>query len=269
MTQQYALYSPADQHIWNVLYERQGYMLPGRASPAFLQGLQHIGLSAERIPEFDALTAQLMQRTGFSLVAVPGIVPDREFFELLLLRQFPATTWLRTEAQLNYIEEPDMFHDVFGHVPLLANEAYANFLEGLGQLGMQHHDNPLIVELLSRIYWYTVEFGLIQEELGLRIYGAGILSSVTETSYSLGEVPKRLPFDVQTVLATPYRKDSLQTSYFVIHSYQQLYACLPELEDVLGRVAQLQAEQWLTESESEGSLALQAAIAMSTMSTVG
>ena len=161
---------------------------------------------------------------------MPGIVDDRTFFELLATRCFPATTWLRTPAQLDYLEEPDMFHDVFAHVPLLTDAFFADFLQAVGILALRHLHDPYAIELLSRLYWFTVEFGLITEGGSLRIYGAGILSSAGETQFCLGDGPIRRPFNVADILATPYVKDRMQDVYFIIDSYEQLVASVPALE---------------------------------------
>jgi phenylalanine-4-hydroxylase len=149
-------------------------------------------------------------------------------------QEFPATTWLRKMSQLEYLEEPDMFHDVFGHIPLLSNPSFAKFLEELAKISLKHIDNEWAIELVSRLYWYTVEFGLIEEEGALKVYGAGILSSSGETQYSIdSDIPKRLPYDIQTIFDTPYIKDKYQEQYFVIDSYEQLYTSIPEIEKLL------------------------------------
>lgn len=235
MKQQYENYTEEDFLVWKTLFERQMNILPHAASKAFLEGLPRVNFSADRIPEFEETDACLAQQTGWTLAAVPGIVEDDLFFQLMAQKRFPATTWLRKMAQLDYLEEPDMFHDVFAHVPLLTNQSFVDFLAALSQLGLVYSGNPWAIELLSRIYWFTVEFGLIREAEGLRIYGAGILSSFGETTYSLGEQPQHLPFDVVAILQTPYRKDTFQTVYFVIDSYEQLYESLPLIRTELAR----------------------------------
>jgi phenylalanine-4-hydroxylase len=242
MNQLYDRYTPDDFKVWQALFERQQFLLPGKASQVYLQSVQTVGFKATEIPRFDEVNEILRKRTGFSLYAVPGIVPDMEFFELLMQRKFPATTWLRKPHQLDYIEEPDMFHDVFGHVPLLAVPAFADFLEGLATIAHPHAHNPLIVELVARLYWFTVEFGLLQEEEGLRIYGAGILSSVGETAFCLGPVPQRIPFDVQRIMATAFHKDRFQDKYYVINDFEQLFGSLPEIDRVINAVVQVRQE---------------------------
>ena len=237
MQQEYNLYKPEDFAVWSLLFSRQMENLSTMADPAFLSGLERIHFTAERIPDFKVVNSALENITGWHVQAVPGIVPDAYFFELLSQKRFPATTWLRTMAQLDYLEEPDMFHDVFGHIPLLTDTDYCNFLHGLSLLALQHLSNPYAVELLSRVYWYTIEFGLIDSGEGPRIYGAGILSSKGETPYSLSkEVPKK-PFSVPEIMRTGYIKEKFQEVYFVIADYAQLYGSLPliaaELESML------------------------------------
>ena len=242
MDQDYAAYTADDQWVWRALFERQMQVLPTVASRRFLEGLPRVDFQAAKIPDFAEVNPLLAQATGWSLVAVPGIVDDRTFFELLAARRFPATTWLRTPAQLDYLEEPDMFHDVFAHVPLLTDRFFADFLQAMGTLALRHLHNAYAVELLSRLYWFTVEFGLINEDGRLRIYGAGILSSAGETKFCLSDEPARRPFDVADILATPYVKDRMQDVYFFIDSYEQLAACVPALEAELLRLLAAQSE---------------------------
>ena len=237
-------YSDTDRQVWATLFSRQGHILPGRASAAFAEGLRQVGLSEAAIPQLAALTERFDSLTGWTFVPVSGIVDDRLFFELLAQRRFPITTWLRSPEQLDYLEQPDFFHDCYGHVPLLANDAFSDYLQGMAEAFVPYLHRPAMVELLTRLYWFTVEFGLIHEqgeaELGeLRIYGAGILSSVGETAYSLGEVPEWRAFDLQRVMATPFRKDTYQDVYYVVSSYEALYGSLAELRSLLPRLARV------------------------------
>lgn len=225
--QVYDRYTEEDQKVWKILFERQIGNIPGAATMEYLKGMERINYTGDRIPDFNETNKILKNLTGWEITAVPGIVDDSLFFSLMAGKRFPATTWLRTMAQLDYLEEPDMFHDVFAHVPLLTNQPFVDFLQGLSQIGARFVHNPEAIHALSRIYWYTVEFGLIRENRVLRIYGAGILSSAGETIYSLGSEPEHLDYDVDKVLNTPYRKDAYQTQYFVIDSYEDLYASLP------------------------------------------
>lgn len=236
MQQIYANYKEEDFQVWKVLFERQQQNLPDAASQAYLEGLKKINFTADRIPDFTEVNRLLYDITGWQLVVVPGIVPDYTFFELMSNRRFPATTWLRKMKELDYLEEPDMFHDVFAHVPLLTNQAFVDFLEELSNIGLEYHNNPYAIDILSRVYWYTVEFGLIQEPVGTRIYGAGILSSAGETKFCLSEEPPHYPFSVQGIADTGYTKSVFQDRYFVINSYEQLYESIPEVKEILAEM---------------------------------
>ncbi|WP_421869865.1 phenylalanine 4-monooxygenase [Marinoscillum sp.] len=238
MKQIYGNYTKEDFEVWQLLYKRQMGNLPTAASTAYLEGLDHVNFVEEAIPKFEETNDILQVQTGWRLAVVPGIVPDYTFFELMSNKRFPATTWLRKMKELDYLEEPDMFHDVFAHVPLLANQSFVDFLEELSNIGLQYVGNDYAIEILSRVYWFTVEFGLIQEEQGLRIYGAGILSSAGETKFCLSEKPPKHPFDVQTIANTSYRKDVFQDRYFVIDSYEQLYESIPEVKAVLAEMVE-------------------------------
>ena len=215
---------PAEEHAtWKTLFERQSRLLPGRACDAFLEGLQALSMAADRIPDFEQLSEVLMRRTGWQVVAVPGLVPDDVFFEHLANRRFPAGQFIRQAHQLDYLQEPDVFHDVFGHVPMLMHPVMADFMQAYGQGGLRAKAQG-VLEQLARVYWYTVEFGLVQQSDGLRIYGAGIVSSATESVFALEDAsPHRVRFDLERVLRTQYRIDDFQESYFV----------LPDLADLL------------------------------------
>jgi phenylalanine-4-hydroxylase len=233
MRQEYEKYTAEDHQVWKILFERQMKNLPGVATEEYIRGIDRVKFVADRIPNFEEVNQLLEPMTGWRLHVVPGLIPNREFFELMANRNFCATTWLRKMSQLDYLEEPDMFHDVFGHVPLLTNQPLCNFLEDLSRIALRFVENEHVIELISRIYWFTVEFGLIQEEGRLKIYGAGILSSVGETKYCLGDVPLRVPYNVRDVLDTPYIKEKFQEKYFVIDSYEQLYGSVGEIESLL------------------------------------
>jgi phenylalanine-4-hydroxylase len=218
----------AEEHrVWDLLFARQEAQLAGRVVRAFEEGLDVLHLSRPGIPELSELNDRLSARTGWSVVAVPGLVPDDIFFGHLANRRFPAGNFIRSASQLDYLEEPDVFHDVFGHVPMLADPQVADFMQALGQAGLAALDKGN-VHRLSRLYWYTVEFGLAREDGALKIYGAGIASSFQESAYSLqSDVPERLPFNLHRVLRTRYRSDALQRCYFVVDSF----------EDLLGQIA--------------------------------
>ncbi len=236
MKQIYENYKDEDFKVWQILFDRQMENLPSAASRAYLDGLGNIGFTRDKIPNFEETNEKLFAITGWKLVVVPGIVPDYTFFELMSNRHFPATTWLRKMRELDYLEEPDMFHDVFAHVPLLTNQAFVDFLEALSKIGLQYHDNPYAIDILSRVYWYTVEFGLIAEPVGKRIYGAGILSSAGETKFCLSSEPPHYPFKVREIAETGYSKNVFQDKYFVIDSYEQLYESIPEVKEVLAEM---------------------------------
>lgn len=233
--QDYSRYTDEDRLVWQLLFDRQMAQLPGLASSAYMEGIEKVGFRRDRIPHFDEVNEALARHTGWQIVVVPGLIDNKPFFELLLDKKFPATTWFRKLAELDYLEQPDMFHDVFGHVPLLTNPDFCNFLSGLSNIALEYIENEWAIELISRLYWYTVEFGLIRDEAeGLRIYGAGILSSSGESVYSLhSDKPRRIPFNVEQIINTPYIKDKFQEQYFVINSYRQLYDSLPEVARVI------------------------------------
>jgi phenylalanine-4-hydroxylase len=211
-----------DHWVWDTLFARQQTLLHGRAVEDFQQGLDVLHLSRPGVPNFDELNEKLDVRTGWTVVAVPGLVPDDVFFRHLSNRRFPAGNFIRSPKQLDYLEEPDVFHDVFGHVPLLAQPAVADFMQALGGLGLAALDKGAL-HRVARLYWYTVEFGLAREKGALKIYGAGILSSFGESHYSLESAkPHRADFDLRRVLRTRYRTDSFQQGYFVIDRFEDV-----------------------------------------------
>lgn len=213
----------ADEHAnWDNLFARQSAMLPGRAADAFMRGIDVLKLSRPGIPDYRELNARLVAATGWQIVAVPGLVPDDVFFDHLANRRFPAGNFIRTPEQLDYLQEPDVFHDVFGHVPMLADPVFADYMMAYGKGGLRSRGFGAL-DHLARLYWYTVEFGLIQQPDGLRIYGAGILSSYAESIFALDDPsPNRIAFDLLRVMRTRYRIDDYQQSYFVISSIDQL-----------------------------------------------
>jgi phenylalanine-4-hydroxylase len=231
----------ADEHArWRTLFRRQAAQLPGRAAPEFLDGLGVLGVAGGGIPDFGHLSEILMRRTGWQVVAVPGLVPDDVFFAHLAARRFPATRFIRPAERLDYVQEPDVFHDVFGHVPLLAHPVFADFMALYGRQGLAAAARGRLAEL-ARLYWYTVEFGLIRTPEGLRIYGSGIVSSQGEVPYSLEDRrPRRIAFTPERVLRTRYRIDAYQEVYFVIDDYRALFAALDrDLGAILDGIARL------------------------------
>jgi phenylalanine-4-hydroxylase len=242
--QDWAHFTAEDHRVWDLLFARQQARLAGRAVRAFEEGLDLLRLAHPGIPDFDELNARLFPRTGWTVVAVPGLVPDEVFFRHLSRRQFPAGNFIRSAAQLDYLEEPDVFHDVFGHVPMLAQPRVADVLEALGHQGLAALGSGHLA-LLSRLYWYTIEFGLAREDGTLKIYGAGLASSFGEAGFSLGHpAPWRRPFDLDEVLRTPYRSDAFQRGYFVIDGFDGLLETLANADlsrayadaDALGEV---------------------------------
>jgi phenylalanine-4-hydroxylase len=215
-------YTPEEHATWDTLFARQSQLLPGRASDAYLRGLDVLKLSKPGIPDFAELSERLMKLTGWQVVAVPGLVPDDVFFDHMANRRFVAGNFIRRPDQLDYLQEPDVFHDVFGHVPMLADPVFADYLEAYGR-GGQRALGLDALKYLGRLYWYTVEFGLIQEGDDLRIYGSGIVSSFAESRFALDDPsPNRLGFDIARVMRTEYRIDDFQQNYFVIPSFDEL-----------------------------------------------
>jgi len=220
--QDWAAYTPAQHELWRRLYQRQAKLIPGRACDVFIDSLARLEI-ADGIPDFERSSELLQRATGWRLVAVPGLVPEQVFFEHLAHRRFPVTVWLREPEEFDYIVEPDVFHDFFGHVPLLFNPIFADHMQEYGKGGLKAMGLDGLT-MLARLYWYTIEFGLIKSPQGLRAYGAGILSSGGEIDYCLSSPkPRRLPFDVERVMRTLYKIDSYQETYFVIDDFQQLF----------------------------------------------
>jgi phenylalanine-4-hydroxylase len=216
-------YTAEEDGTWNILFERMSEIVKDRACEEQLEGLKALGIGANGVPKYDDINKKLKELTGWEVVAVPGLIPNLPFFKLLSERKFPSGNFIRTREQLDYIEEPDVFHDVFGHVPLLANPVFADYLQAYGAGGMRAHGFDTVTNL-SRLYWFTVEFGLINTPKGLRIYGAGIISSPGETVFSLEDPsPNRIGFDLERVMQTAYRVDDYQQTYFVIDSFEDLF----------------------------------------------
>ncbi|MEO8630519.1 MAG: phenylalanine 4-monooxygenase, partial [Betaproteobacteria bacterium] len=222
--QRWDAYTASEHAVWKTLFERQTRLLPRRVCDAFKDGMRDLPIDADRIPDFRRLSDVLMQRTGWQIVAVPGLVPDEVFFEHLANRRFPAGQFIRKPDELDYLEEPDIFHDVFGHVPMLLNPAIADYIQAYGVGGLRAQRLGKLTNL-ARVYWYTVEFGLLQQADGLRIYGAGIASSFSESVFALDDAsPNRVRFEVERVMRTRYRIDDFQETYFVIDSLDELLA---------------------------------------------
>jgi len=220
--QRWADYSAAEHAVWKTLFERQTRLLVGRACDEFVAGMQALPIKAERIPDFEQLNEVLMERTGWQVVAVPGLVPDEVFFDHLAHRRFPAGQFIRRADQLDYLEEPDVFHDVFGHAPMLMNPVIADFIQAYGKGGLRAQRLGTL-PLLARVYWYTVEFGLVRQADGVRIYGSGIASSRAESVFALDDdSPHRIGFDLERLMRTRYRIDDFQECYFVLGALDDL-----------------------------------------------
>ena len=217
-------YTGADHATWATLFERQREILVGRAAREFLENQQKFGMTPRAIPKFTDLNRVLKKATGWELIGVEGLLPELTFFDHLANRRFPVTWWIRKPEQIDYISEPDLFHDLFGHVPLLLNPVFADYMQAYGKGGVKAHGiGPEALANLTRLYWYTVEFGLIQQDDGLRIYGSGIVSSKGESIHCLeSPAPNRIGFDLKRIMRTRYRIDTYQKTYFVIDSYEQL-----------------------------------------------
>ncbi|HJU39791.1 MAG TPA: phenylalanine 4-monooxygenase [Tahibacter sp.] len=232
-------YTAVDHDTWATLFRRQREILVGRAANEFVENQERLRMTADAIPKFDDLNRVLKRTTGWELVGVEGLLPELTFFEHLANRRFPVTWWIRKPEQLDYLAEPDMFHDLFGHVPLLLNPVFADYMQAYGAGGVKAAAiGPEALQNLTRLYWYTVEFGLIRTDAGLRIYGAGIVSSKSESIYSLeSAAPNRIGFDLERVMRTRYRIDTYQKTYFVIDSYEQLMdATRPDFTPIYARL---------------------------------
>ena len=222
ISQDWEHYTEQEHAVWKTLFERQSRLLPGRACGAFIAGMRQLPIDASRIPDFCRLSEVLMQHTGWQIVAVPGLLPDEVFFDHLANRRFPAGSFIRKPDELDYLEEPDVFHDVFGHVPMLMNPVIADFVQAYGVGGLRAQQLGVLPQL-ARVYWYTVEFGLVRQPDGLRIYGSGIASSYTESVFALDDAsPNRIGFALERVMRTNYRIDDFQEVYFVLDSLDDL-----------------------------------------------
>ncbi|STX51998.1 phenylalanine-4-hydroxylase [Legionella busanensis] len=232
-------YSPEENGIWQQLYERQMAILPNRACDEFLKGLQILNLPSTYIPQLADISSKLVGLTGWQVKPVAALISAREFFELLAERHFPAATFIRCQEELNYIKEPDIFHELFGHCPMLTDPVYADFLCNYARKVLAFPESQW--PLLQRLFWFTVEFGLIKTDYGLRAYGGGILSSISETAYSVeSDIPMRVLFDPVAAFRTPYRIDKLQQIYFVIDKYEVLYDFVcQDIEKFMHRACEL------------------------------
>jgi phenylalanine-4-hydroxylase len=233
-------YSTEDHRTWATLFRRQLDLLPGRACREHLEAVEAFGMSADAIPKFSDINRVLKAATGWTIIGVEGLLPELTFFEHLANKRFPVTWWIRRPDQIDYIAEPDLFHDLFGHVPLLYNPVFADYMQAYGRGGVKAHGfGEEALAALTRLYWYTVEFGLIDTAEGLRIYGAGIVSSKGESIYALeSDAPNRIGFDLERIMRTRYRIDTFQKTYFVIDSFDQLFdATRPDFAPIYARLS--------------------------------
>lgn len=228
--QDHAAYSPADHAMWRRLYARQAALAERYACRPYLEGLSTLD-AADAVPDLALASERLTRLTGWRLVAVPGFIPHDAFYAHLAGRRFPVTTWIRRPEEMDYLVEPDIFHDFFGHVPLLSNPVFARFMEEYGRLGVEAAQ-ALGIDALSRLYWFTVEFGLVRAEGGLKVFGAGLLSSAAEVVRAVDSAePERLPFALDRVVATPFSIDGFQPRYFVIDDFAQMFDAVRSLAD--------------------------------------
>lgn len=235
MIQDYSKYNDEDFLVWKTLFERQVKNLQGKAHPEYLDSLEKLKevLNPNRIPKFEELSAALKAENGWEIVVVPGLIPVDDFFRLLSERKFCSSTWLRKMSQLDYLEEPDMFHDIFGHTPLLMNKEYADFVQQFGKLGVKYGHNKVVEKQLQRLYWFTIEFGLIKHQEKNSIYGAGILSSSGESNHIFNDEINVSPYNVDKILNNDFITSEIQTQYYEIESLEQLYLSLGKLEESL------------------------------------
>lgn len=241
-------WSDVENQMWETLYNRQVEIVKGRACQEYIDGITLLGLSPHHVPQLSEMTSSFKRSTGWSVVPVPAMITPEQFFDLLATKKFPAATFIRTPEDLDYLQEPDIFHEFFGHCPMITHQPFADFMEAYGKLALKSNSGNR--KYLARLFWFTVEFGLINTEKGLRCYGGGILSSKDETIYAIeSEVPLRKPFDLLEVLRTPYRVDQIQGVYFVLDSFDQLFNILNQ--DINGAIDQAKTLGELTLIETD------------------
>lgn len=227
-------YTNEDLWVWKTLFTRQQDNIPGKASQAYIDALEHMSpvLNAEEIPSFERINTWFESETKWELKVVPGLIPVEEFFQLLAERKFCSSTWLRSKDSLDYLEEPDMFHDIYGHVPLLSNPIFSEFVHEFGKLGCQFLDEPEKLLQLQRLYWFTIEFGVIEEKGKIQSYGAGILSSYGETNQIHEMKANFLDYSIEAIIKKVFRTDIMQEDYYVISSFETLFESLKKLSKV-------------------------------------
>ena len=221
-------YTEEDVNVWNILFTRQIKNLEDKACKEYLFYLKELTpvLHANAIPNLNEFSDLLFEKAGWRIEIVPGLIPVKDFFELLAERKFCSSTWLRKMSQLDYLEEPDMFHDIFGHIPLLLDPTFGDFAQKLGEIGLEHHDNEKIVVQLQRLYWFSIEFGLIKINNERRIYGAGILSSFQETNGIFNTETEIFPFNLEEIIDSDFNNMTIQTKYYELESFEELFESL-------------------------------------------
>ncbi|MDP2387695.1 MAG: phenylalanine 4-monooxygenase [Bacteroidota bacterium] len=239
LTQIYSNYTQEDFKVWKVLFDRQLKNLEHYVSHDFLEALEKVKFTPNRIPYFKEVNSILLEQTGWSLHTVPCISPQCEFFRLLSQEKFTATCWIRKKEQLDYLEEPDMFHDVFAHTPLLSNPTYCEFFKSIGDLALKHIHDPIVIQKFGRLYWFTIEFGMIYKNNEINAFGAGVISSAGETKHALSVRSKKIDFNIEKIFNTNFRADILQENYFVIDSFDQLLKSVPEIEQKIELLAEI------------------------------
>ena len=234
--QDYSAYTHEDFEVWKILFDRQMKNLEGKVSDDYLESLYKIGFRPDQIPNFIEVNNFLQSKTGWSLHTVPCISPQQEFFKLLSDKKFTATCWIRKREELDYLEEPDMFHDVFAHAPLLSNPSYGSFFKGIGDLAMKHINNREVIEKLGRLYWFTIEFGMIYTRGEVKVFGAGVISSQGETRHALSNSPEKIDFNIEKIFNTDFRTDVLQDRYFIVDSFDQLTHAMSAVEEEVNKI---------------------------------
>ncbi len=233
MRQNWENYTKEDHAVWKLLFERQVKNLQNKAWSVYLDSIPKVGIESTMVPDFSVIENKLDKSTHWKIEVVKGIIPVRDFFQLLSNKRFCSSTWLRGRHQLDYLEEPDMFHDTFGHIPMLANTKYADFIKQFADLGLKFMKDEKAVLLLERIYWFTIEFGMMKENNELKIYGAGILSSFGESLNVFSNKVELRKFSIKDIFLQPFHNNEVQHIYFVVEDMNTLWDCIPEMENFL------------------------------------
>lgn len=223
-------FSPEEHETWRLMFAQQAAKRDSQIHPLFSRGIEAIGMGADRVPDLDAINSRLERLTGFRGVPVEGLEEDASFYQMLAERRFPIGNFIRDRKDLAYTPAPDVFHDLYGHLPFLADREYADFCAELGRRTMSRRDRPEVIQQFARLFWFAIEFGLIETTAGRRIFGAGIASSIGECDFALSDKPRVLPFDIEVIRNRDFRVDEFQGTLFLIRDLRDLYSCLPEFE---------------------------------------